>query len=114
MSNLDIKEIKELLEEFPLNQDKEIISKFLAREKLSHREIIRAFHISFPLFTLVILNKRFKMNKEIAKNEWSRANIQKLDNVGTVKKLKILPLIDFHVRNLTRRLQVCFHFPFTS
>ncbi|MFW9942321.1 MAG: MBL fold metallo-hydrolase [Candidatus Thorarchaeota archaeon] len=96
MSNLDIEEIKELLEEFPLNQDKEIISKFLAGEKLSQREILRAFHMSFPLFTLVILNKRFKINKEIAKDEWSRANIQKLDNVGTVKKLKILPLMDFH------------------
>ena len=54
--------IKELLEEFPLNQDKEIISKFIAGEKLSQREILRAFHMSFPLFTLVVLNKRFDTN----------------------------------------------------
>jgi len=92
----DKKKIKELLEEFPLNQDKEIISKFIAGEKLSQREILRAFHMSFPLFTLVLLNKRFEMNKQLAENEWSRANIEKLDEVGTVKNLKIVPLIDFH------------------
>ncbi|MBY8992477.1 MAG: MBL fold metallo-hydrolase [Candidatus Lokiarchaeota archaeon] len=98
MSNLDIKKIKELLEEFPLNQDKEIISKFIAGEKLSQREILRAFHMSFPLFTLVVLNKRFEMNKQLAENEWSSANIEKLDGVGTVKSLKIVPLIDFHAK----------------
>ncbi|MFX0081517.1 MAG: MBL fold metallo-hydrolase [Candidatus Hodarchaeota archaeon] len=96
MSDLDIKEIKELLEEFPLFQDKEIISKFIVGEKLSQREILRALHMSFPLFTLVILNKRFEMNKQIAENEWSKAKIQKLNNVGAVKKLTIIPLIDFH------------------
>ena len=37
MSNLNIEEIKELLEEFPFNQDKEIISKFIAGEKLTQR-----------------------------------------------------------------------------
>ena len=96
MSNLNIEEIKELLEEFPFNQDKEIISKFIAGEKLTQREILHAFHMSFPLFSLVILNKRFETNKQTAENEWSRSKIQKLDNVGTVKKLKILPLIDFY------------------
>ncbi|MFX1426549.1 MAG: hypothetical protein ACFFBE_08850, partial [Promethearchaeota archaeon] len=96
MSDLDIKEIKELLEEFPLNRDKEIISKFIEGEKLSQREILRAFHISFPIFTLIILNRRFETNKQIAENEWSRVKIQKMNSIGTVKKLNILPLIDFH------------------
>ncbi len=96
MSDLDIKEIKKLLEEFPLKQDKEIITKLLEGEKLSQREILRSFHMSIPLFTLVVLNKRFEMNKQLAEKEWFRTKIKKLDDVGTVKNLKILPLIDFH------------------
>ncbi|MFX1575443.1 MAG: MBL fold metallo-hydrolase [Promethearchaeota archaeon] len=96
MNNLDMKEIKELLDEFQLIKDKEIISKFLAGEKLSQREILRAFQMSFPLFTLVLLNRRFEMNKQLAENDWSSASIEKLDEGGTVKNLKILPLIDFH------------------
>lgn len=95
MSYLDIEEIKDILEEFPLLQDKEIISKFIAGEKLSQREILRALHMSFPLFSLVILNKRFETNKHITEKAWSSANIHKFGDVGTVKKLTIMPLIDF-------------------
>jgi 7,8-dihydropterin-6-yl-methyl-4-(beta-D-ribofuranosyl)aminobenzene 5'-phosphate synthase len=96
MSNLNIKEIKELLDELPLNQDKEIISKFITGEKLTQNQIIRSFHMSFPLFTLMVLHKRFEKGKQVSEKEWSLGRLPKFSNVGSVKKLEILPLVDFH------------------
>ena len=96
MSDSEIEEIKKLLEEFPLKKDKEIINKILDGKKISQSEIIRSFHMSLPLFTLVVLNKRFERNKRLAEKEWSSTKITKLNNIGTVKHLKITPLVDFH------------------
>ncbi|MFX1418588.1 MAG: MBL fold metallo-hydrolase [Promethearchaeota archaeon] len=95
MNNLSLEEIKVLLKKYPLKKDREIISKILEGEKLSEKELVRAFHISMSLFTLMILNERFERNKKIAEKEWLSTKIKKLDDMGTVDHLKIIPLIDF-------------------
>ena len=94
MTDLDMEEIKELLEEFPFKQDKEIITKILEME-ISQKDLIRSLHFSLPLFSLAVLNKRFERNKKLVEKEWARAKVKKLDDIGTVKQLKIIPLIDF-------------------
>jgi len=52
--------------------------------------------MSIPIFTLILLNKRFEMNKHLSDVEWSSTEVKKLDNMGTIKNLEILPLIDYH------------------
>ena len=96
MSSIKLEEIKKLLREYPLKKDREIISKIIEGEKLSEMELTRAFQLSLPLFTLMVLNKRFERNKQLAENEWSSTKVKKLDNMGTIKNLEILPLIDYH------------------
>ena len=96
LSDLSLEEIKKLLREYPLKKDREIISKILDGEKLPEREMIHAFHNSLPLFSLILLNKRFEKNKKLIESEWSSTKLKKLDNVGTIKNLEILPLIDYH------------------
>ena len=95
MSFIGLEEIKKLVREYPLIKDREIISKILNSEKLSERELTRAFQMSLPLFTLMVLNKRFERNKKIIENEWSSAKFNKLDDMGTIKNLEIIPLIDY-------------------
>jgi len=99
LSYIGLEEIKKLLKEYPLIKDREIISKILNGEKLSELELTRAFQMSLPLFTLMILNKRFEKNKQIIENEWSSTKFNKLDDMGTVKNLEIIPLIDYHAEN---------------
>ena len=99
MSFIGLEEIKKLVRGYPLIEDRNIISKILNSEKLSERELTRAFQVSLPLFTLIILNKRFERNKEIIENEWSSTKFNKLDDMGTVKNLEIIPIIDYHAEN---------------
>ncbi|MFX1310080.1 MAG: MBL fold metallo-hydrolase [Promethearchaeota archaeon] len=96
MNNLGLEEIKKLLKEFPFKNARETISKILKGEKLSESELVRVFHTPLSLFTLMVLNKRFERNKLLAENEWSTIKLNKLDNMGTVEHLKIIPLIDYH------------------
>ena len=99
MSSIGLTEIKKLLKEYPLIKDRQIISKILTGEKLSDMELTRAFQMSLPLFTLMVLNKRFEKNKQIIEDEWSSTKFNKLDDMGTVKNLEIIPLIDYHAEN---------------
>jgi 7,8-dihydropterin-6-yl-methyl-4-(beta-D-ribofuranosyl)aminobenzene 5'-phosphate synthase len=96
LTNLNLEEIKKLLKKYPLKKDREIVSKLLDGEKLSEKELVRAFHVSMPLFTLMVLHNRFERNKHFAENEWSSTKLKKLDDMGTVEQLEIVPLIDFH------------------
>ncbi|UCC20062.1 MAG: MBL fold metallo-hydrolase, partial [Promethearchaeota archaeon] len=96
MNDLSLEEIKNLLRKYPLKKDREIVSKILEGKKLSEKELVRACHISMSLFTLMVLNKRFENNKQIAENEWSSTKVKKLDDMGTIEHLEIIPLIDFH------------------
>ena len=96
MSYLSLEEIKKLLKEYPFKRDREIISKILEGINLSQSELVRAFHMSLPIFNLIILNKRFERNKQVAEKELSTTKIKKMDNMGTIKKLEIIPLIDYH------------------
>ncbi|MFX1329480.1 MAG: MBL fold metallo-hydrolase [Promethearchaeota archaeon] len=93
---MSLEEIKKLLKEYPFKRDREIISKILEGTNLSQSELMRAFHMSLPLFNLIILNRRFERNKNIAEKEWSTTKIKKMDNMGSIKQLEITPLIDFH------------------
>ncbi|MFX1500713.1 MAG: MBL fold metallo-hydrolase [Promethearchaeota archaeon] len=99
MSFIKLEEIKILLKQYPLIKDREIISKIIEGEKLSERELTRAFQMSLPLFNLIILNKRFEKNTQIIENDWFNAKFNKLDDMGTVRNLEIIPLIDFHAEN---------------
>ncbi|MFW9823650.1 MAG: MBL fold metallo-hydrolase, partial [Candidatus Thorarchaeota archaeon] len=92
---MSLNEIKKLISEYPLMKDREIITKIIECEKLTERELSRAFHMSLPLFTLILLNKRFERNKQLSEEEWATNKVKKLDHIGTVKNLEILPLIDF-------------------
>ncbi|MFX0001582.1 MAG: MBL fold metallo-hydrolase [Candidatus Hodarchaeota archaeon] len=96
MSDLSLEEIKKLLKKYPLRKDREIVSKILEGEKLSKSELERAFHRSLSLFTLMVLNKRFEKNKQVAEKEWLSTKVEKLDNMGAIEHLEIIPLIDFH------------------
>jgi 7,8-dihydropterin-6-yl-methyl-4-(beta-D-ribofuranosyl)aminobenzene 5'-phosphate synthase len=96
LSDLSLEEIKKLLKEYPLKRDREIISKILEGAKLSQSELVRGFHMSLPIFNLILLNKRFERNKQLAEKEWSTTKIKKMDNLGTIKHLEITPLIDYH------------------
>jgi len=95
MTDLDIKEIKKLLEEFPFKHDREIIAKVLDGEKISQNDLMRSFQFSLPLFSLAVLNRRFERNKQVVEKEWANTTIKKLDDMGTIKSLKITPLVDF-------------------
>ncbi|MFX0178172.1 MAG: MBL fold metallo-hydrolase [Candidatus Hodarchaeota archaeon] len=92
---MSLEEIKKLLKKYPLKKDREIVSKILDGEKLSENELVRAFHVSMSLFTLIVLNNRFERNKKVAEKEWSNTKLKKLDDMGTVEHLKITPVIDF-------------------
>lgn len=96
LNDLSLEEIKKLLREYPFKKDREIISKILEGEKLSESELVRAFHMSMSIFTLMVLNNRFERNKILAENEWSSTRLKKLDDMGTIEHLEIIPLIDFH------------------
>ncbi len=96
MSDLNLNEIKKLLKEYPLKKDREIVSKIIEGEKLTESEMSRAFQMSLPLFTLILLNKRFERNKQLADKEWSITKLKKLDDMGTIEHLEIIPLIDYH------------------
>lgn len=96
MNELSLEEIKKLLKEYPLTKDREIVSKILEGEKLSGSEMVRAFHISLSLFSLMVLNKRFERNKQLAENEWSSTKPKNFDDMGTVENLEITPLIDYY------------------
>ena len=101
MSSIGLERIKELLKEYPLIKDRKIISKIVNGEKLSEMELTRAFQMSLPLFTLIVLNKRFEKNKQNIENKWLNTKFNKLDDMGTVKNLEIIPLIDYQAeRNL--------------
>lgn len=99
MSSIRLEEIKKLLKEYPLTKDRKIISKILDGERLSDLELTRAFQMSLPLFILTVLNKRFEKNKQIIENEWESTKFNKLDDMGSVKSLEIIPLIDFQAEN---------------
>ena len=99
MNDLSLEEIKKLLKDYPLKKDREIVSKILEGEKLSESELVRAFHISMSLFTLMVLNKRFERNEQLAENEWSSTKLKKLDDMGTIEHLEIIPLIDYHAES---------------
>ncbi|MFX1463330.1 MAG: MBL fold metallo-hydrolase [Promethearchaeota archaeon] len=96
MSDLNLEEIKKLLKEYPLKRDREIVTKILEGEHLSEKELVRAFHVSLSLFTLMVLNKRFERNKQVAEDEWANTKLKKLDDIGTIENLEIIPLIDYH------------------
>ncbi len=96
MSDSNLEEIKKLLKEYPLKRDREIVNKILEGEHLSEKELVRAFHVSLSFFTLMVLNKRFERNKQVAEDEWSSTKLKKLDDIGTVENLEIIPLIDYH------------------
>jgi 7,8-dihydropterin-6-yl-methyl-4-(beta-D-ribofuranosyl)aminobenzene 5'-phosphate synthase len=96
LNDLNLEEIKKLLKKYPLKRDREIVSKLLEGEKLSESELVRAFHVSMSLFTLMVLNKRFERNKLLAENEWSNTKVKKFDDMSTIEKLEIVPLIDYH------------------
>ena len=99
LNDLSLEEIKKLLKDYPLKKDREIVFKILEGEKLSESELVRAFHISMSLFTLMVLNNRFKRNKLLAENEWSSTRLKKLDDMGTIEHLEIIPLIDYHTES---------------
>jgi len=99
LSSIGLEEIKKLLKEYPLIKDREIISKIVNGEKLSEMELTRAFQMSLPLFTLMVLNKRFEKNKQIIENEWSSTKFNKLDDMGMVKNFELIPLIDYQAEN---------------
>jgi 7,8-dihydropterin-6-yl-methyl-4-(beta-D-ribofuranosyl)aminobenzene 5'-phosphate synthase len=90
-----LKEIKKSLKLF-VSPDREILSKFLEGEQLSSRELMRAIFWSVPLLSLGLLNQRFQLNKSRAEKEWIRSKPEKMGNLGSVKHLKLLPLIDFY------------------
>ena len=96
MSSIRLEEIKKLLRDYPLKKDREIISKIIDGDKLSEMELTRAFQMSLPLFTLMVLNKRFEKNKKLIESEWSSTKLEKLDGMGSIKNLEIIPLIDYH------------------
>ena len=99
LNDLSLKQIKKLLKEYPFPKDRMIVSKILDGEKLSESELVRAFNMSLSIFTLMILNKRFESNKQLAEKEWSTIKLNKLDSMGTVDHLKIIPLIDYHAES---------------
>ena len=96
MNVMNLEEIRKLLKEFPLKRDGESILKLLEGEKLSSDELEHLFDFSLPLFTLVVLNKKYESNKQLADEEWSNTKLTKLDDMGTIKHLEIIPLIDYH------------------
>ncbi|MFW9989672.1 MAG: MBL fold metallo-hydrolase [Candidatus Odinarchaeota archaeon] len=55
--------------------------------------------MSLPLFTLIVLNKRFEKNKQKIETNWANSEFPKLNDMGTVKNLEIIPLIDYHAEN---------------
>lgn len=99
MNDLSLEEIKKLLREYPLIKDRKIVSKIIEGEKLSEMELTRAFQMSLPLFNLIVLNKRFEKNKQIIESEWSSTKFNKLDDMGNIKNLEIIPLIDYYAEN---------------
>lgn len=95
MDERDLKEIKKSLQLFD-SPDREILSKFLEGERLSPRELLRAIFWSVPFLSLILLNRRFQLNKSRAEEEWVRNRPEKMGDIGSVKHLKVLPLIDFY------------------
>lgn len=94
MKEFDINELKKFLKEFKSQKDEEIINKILEGEKLDSSEIERAFYNSLPWFSLALLNKRYEESKVKAEQKWKNSQKVKLENIGSVKNLEILPLID--------------------
>ena len=95
MVEVDLKEIKGFLQEFD-SPDREILSKFLEGKRLSSKERRRAIFYSVPILSLAVLNRRFQLNKSRAEEERVRYRPEKMGDIGSVKHLKVLPLIDFY------------------
>lgn len=95
MDEWDLKGIRKSIRLFD-PPDREILSKFLQGKKLSTKELMRAISWSLPFLSLMLLNRRFEQNKSRAEEEWVRSRPEKMGDIGSVKHLKVLPLIDFH------------------